>query len=111
MSRKGRLLSVTERVRPTCLGASGGKARESAKRKPQERMVLDVLLKEQLPVIYLADNGFDEYYKPSALLFDAVAAGRLLIFSPWQYDPAKRHIARSECVALNNFASVIASSR
>ncbi len=76
---------------------------------PQEKNILAVLLKEQLPVIYLADNGFGEYFKPSALLFDAVATGRLLILSPWQYDPAKRHITRSECVALNDFASSIAS--
>lgn len=77
---------------------------------PQEKNILAVLLKEQLPVIYLADNGFGEYFKPSALLFDAVATGRLLILSPWQYDPAKRHITRSECIALNDFASSIASS-
>ncbi len=56
---------------------------------PQEKDILAVLLKEQRPVIYLADNGFGDYYKPSALLFDAVAAGRLLILSPWQYTPRK----------------------
>ena len=76
---------------------------------PQEKEILDVLLTEQRPVIYLADNGFSEYYKPSALLFDAVAAGRLLILSPWQYDPQKRHITRPECVTLNNLAAAIAS--
>ena len=76
---------------------------------PQEKDILAMLLKEQRPVIYLADNGFGDYYKPSALLFDAVAAGRLLILSPWQYDPAKRRITRAECVALNDFAASIAS--
>ena len=76
---------------------------------PQEKDILAMLLKEQRPVIYLADNGFGDYYKPSALLFDAVAAGRLLILSPWQYNPDKRHITRAECIALNNFASSIAS--
>lgn len=76
---------------------------------PQEKEILDVLLKEQRPIIYLADNGFGEYYKPSALLFDAVAAGHMLILSPWEYDPNKRHITRPECVALNNLAAAIAS--
>ena len=38
----------------------------------QEQAVLSVLLKENLPFIYLADNGFRDYYKPSEALFDAV---------------------------------------
>ena len=74
---------------------------------PKERAVLSVLLKEELPVIYLADNGFGDYYKPSDRLFDAVAAGRLLILSPWPHEDAKRHITREECIALNNMAEEI----
>ena len=76
---------------------------------PQERQVMDVLLRERLPFIYLADNGFRDYFKPQDSLFDAVATGHLLILSPWKYDPNKRHISRNECVALNDFASSIAS--
>lgn len=75
---------------------------------PQEKDVLNVLLKEGHSVIYLANNGFGKYYKPSALLFDAVAAGRLLIVSPWKYNPEKKHITREECVALNGLAAAIA---
>ena len=74
---------------------------------PKEKDVLDVLLKEQLPFILLADNGFRDYYKPSDALFDAVAAGRVLILSPWAYDPDKRHISRADCVALNAMAEEI----
>ena len=32
---------------------------------PKEKEVLDVIIKEQHLVIYLSDNGFGEYYKPS----------------------------------------------
>ena len=71
---------------------------------PQEKQVMQVLLQEQLPFILLADNGFREYYKPSDALFDACAAGRVLILSPWPYDAAKRHISRADCVSLNNMA-------
>ena len=74
---------------------------------PKEKDVLDVLLKEQLPFILLADNGFRDYYKPADALFDAVAAGRALILSPWDYDPDKRHISRADCVALNAMAEDI----
>lgn len=57
---------------------------------PQEKQVMDVLLREQHPFICLADNGFRGYYKPIDSLFDACAAGRVLILSPWPYDANKR---------------------
>ena len=75
---------------------------------PHEKQVMQVLLDEQWPFICLTDNGFRDYYKPSDALFDACAAGRVLILSPWQYDAAKRHISRADCVALNNMAEEIA---
>ena len=70
----------------------------------QEKQVMQVLLQEQHPFIVLADNGFRDYYKPSDALFDACAAGRVLILSPWPYDAGKRHISRADCVSLNNMA-------
>jgi hypothetical protein len=75
---------------------------------PKEKDIQNVLLKEQHPFIVLADNGFRDYYKPSAHLFDAVAEGRVLIISPWDYEAGKRHITRADCVALNAMADEIA---
>lgn len=75
---------------------------------PHEKQVMQVLLDEQWPFICLTNNGFRDYYKPSDALFDACAAGRVLILSPWQYDAGKRHISRADCVALNNMAEEIA---
>ena len=77
---------------------------------PHEKQVMQVLLAEQLPFILLADNGFRDYYKPTDALFDACAAGRLLILSPWQYDQGKRHITRADCMALNAMAEEIAKA-
>ena len=74
---------------------------------PQEKQVMEVLLRERLPFILLTDNGFREYYKPTDALFDACAAGRVLILSPWEYDAGKRHISREDCVALNTMAEEI----
>ena len=76
---------------------------------PKEKEVLAVLLKEEHSIIMLADNGFGEYYKPSDALFNAVAAGRMLILSPWEHDDKKQHITREECVALNGMAEQICS--
>ena len=72
-----------------------------------EKQVMQVFLQEQLPFIFLTDNGFRDYYKPSDTLFDAVAEGRVLILSPWAYDADKRHISRADCVALNGMAEEI----
>ena len=74
-----------------------------------ERAVLDVLLKEQLPFIYIADNGFRDYYKPQDSLFDAVANKKALILSPWSYDPHKKNVSRAECVEMNKMAEEICS--
>lgn len=74
---------------------------------PKEKEVMDVLLKEELPFIYIADNGFRDYYKPQDSLFDAVADKRVLILSPWEYDPHKKHVSRAECVEMNKMAEEI----
>ena len=74
---------------------------------PKEKEVLSVLLAEKHPFILLSDNGFRDYYKPTDALFDAVAEGRVLILSPWEHDPDKRHISREDCVALNGMAEEI----
>ena len=76
---------------------------------PQEKQVMEVLLQEEHPFIYIADNGFRDYYKPQDGLFDAVAAGRVLILSPWDYDADKRHVTRADCVAMNQMAEEICS--
>lgn len=74
---------------------------------PHEKAVLDYLLLEHHTIIYIADNGFGEYYKPAAALFDAVADGRMLILSPWQHNPDKKHVTRAECIAMNQMAEEI----
>jgi len=74
-----------------------------------EQEVLHALLHDNRYIIYLSDNGFGNFFKPSDLLFDAVAAGRLLILSPWTHDPDKRTITRAECVALNQMAEEISA--
>lgn len=76
----------------------------------KEKEVMVVLLAEGHPIIYIADNGFRDYYKPSDGLFDSVAAGRVLILSYWDYDAGKRHVTRAECVEMNKMAEEICAS-
>ena len=74
---------------------------------PQEKQVMEVLLKEERPFIYIADNGFRDYYKPQDSLFDAVARKQVLILSPWDYDAGKKRVSRAECVEMNKMAEEI----
>ena len=76
-----------------------------------EQEVLHALLHDNRYIIYLSANGFGNYFKPSDLLFDAVASGRLLILSPWTHEPNKRTITRAECVALNQMAEEISAPK
>ena len=73
----------------------------------EEKQIQAKLLEEGLSFICIADNGLGEYYKPVDGLFDAVAAGRVMILSPWEYNPKKGHITRDECVAMNKMAEEI----
>ena len=75
-----------------------------------EKAVMDELLKEGLPFIYIADNGFRDYYKPQDSLFDAVARKQVLILSPWEYDAGKKRVSRAECVEMNKMAEEICAS-
>ena len=77
---------------------------------PYEKQIQAKLLEERQPFIFIADNGFGDYYKPADGLFDAVADGRVMILSPWEYDPKKRHVTREECVAMNKMAEEISAA-
>ena len=74
---------------------------------PKEKEIMEVLLKEGLPFIYIADNGFKDYYKPQDSLFEAVARKQVMILSPWEYDPNKKGVTRAECVEMNKMAEEI----
>ena len=106
---KGNYQPLRDYMNGCVLAARQGAVMVSPFISEKEKEVLTVLLAEEHPIILLSDNGFRDYYKPSAGLFDAVAAGRVLILSPWEFDPQKKHISRADCVALNNMAEEIAN--
>ena len=108
-AEQGDTQSLRDYMNGCVLAARQGTVMVSPFISTQERQVKAVLLAEQHPFIVLADNGFRDYYKPAGDLFDAVAAGRVLLLSPWEYDAGKRHISRADCVALNAMAEEIAA--
>lgn len=108
-ARQGDTQALRDYMNNCVLAARQGAVMVSPFISEKEKEVMVALLAEEHPFILLADNGFNEYYKPSAGIFDAVAAGRVLILSPWEYDPEKKHISRDDCTALNGMAEEIAN--
>ena len=105
------------------IAARQGKVLIGAFISDYEKSVRDEALQESLPVIQLSSTPFFDYYKPYGALFDACAAGLLLMLYPVSLSSVKpsaympssnpywqtqRRISRAECVALNTLAEEIA---
>jgi REP element-mobilizing transposase RayT len=75
---------------------------------PGEKEVARAAQDAGLPLIVLLENGFAPLYKPPGKYFDACAAGHLLILAPFPYHREKRAITRKQCLALNEWAELIA---
>lgn len=100
-------MTLKDYLNACVLAAREGAVMVSPFISPYERRIQAKLLEEGLPFICIADNGFSEYYKPADGMFDAVAAGQVMILTPWKYDPKKGNITREECVAMNKMAEDI----
>ncbi len=61
-------------------------------------------------VVTLANKGFSPLYKPGGKLFDACAAGNLLMLAPvnWPYLPGEKKMTREDACVLNRLAQLIA---
>lgn len=107
-ARQGNDHALREYMNSCVVAAREGAVMVSPFISANERAVMTILLEEKRPLIYIESNGFRDYYKPSGGLFDAVAEGNVLILSPWEYNPLKKHVSRDECVEMNHMAEEIA---
>lgn len=75
---------------------------------PKEREIRDELMREQLPMIIVADNGFSNRYKPFGTSFYACAEKRLVQISPWNYLYQKKtSVTREMCLVMNELTRII----
>ena len=75
---------------------------------PREKAVRNEAILSNYSVIELCDTGFGKYYKPSGIVFDACAEGRLLQICPFDNQYAYSKISRKICMQLNAFSKEIA---
>lgn len=72
---------------------------------PKEKQVLEVALKEGLPVIVLLPHGLSEFYKPVGMFMEACAQGKMLFLTEASAEESPRkRISREECQKLNTIA-------
>ena len=77
---------------------------------PGERQLEQLALDASLPVMHLMNTGFPPLYKPTGQFFDACSTGRLLLLSPWEYQPQRTTLTRQMCEQLNSLAIRICDS-
>lgn len=75
-----------------------------------EREVARRAFAEGLPLVVLRNKGFAPLEKPSGRLFDACAAGRLLLLAPaaWPHVPGEKPMTRRDALVLNRLAQSLA---
>ena len=66
-------------------------------------------LEEGFPVILISSNGFTEMAKPGGRLFDACAAGKLLMVSPFEHRNDYQRLTAECCRTMNALARAIAT--
>ena len=71
-----------------------------------EREIARLAFEKGLRVITLSNKGFSPLYKPGGKLFDATAAGNLLMLAPatWPYLPGEKKMTRIDACILNRIA-------
>lgn len=91
------------------IAARQGKVLIGAFISEYEQQVRAVALAEGHPVIQLTTDVLTECYKPSGVLFEACAAGHLLLLSQQEGECGfSRRITRAECNMLNTLAEEMA---
>ena len=106
-SRKLTPLQINATVQRFLSLAQNGAVLVSPSISPGEKAVMKAAFEHGFPVVVLQENGFAPLAKPGGRRFDACAQGRLLMLAPWEHHNDKRVIKRSQCLDLNEMASVI----
>ena len=75
---------------------------------PGERAIINRALKAGVPVILISNNGLGEMAKPGGKLFDACAAGKLLLISPFEHHKDYQPLTAECCRMMNTLARAIA---
>ena len=78
---------------------------------PGEKAIMNRALEAGVPTIFICDNGFGEMAKPGGKLFDACAAGKVLLISNHQHHNDYQPLTAERCREMNALARAVACRR
>ncbi|MBQ9575778.1 MAG: transposase [Muribaculaceae bacterium] len=78
---------------------------------PGERAIMTRAIETGTPVILICDNGFSDLSKPGGRLFDACAAGKVLMVSLHEHRNDYQPLTAAGCREMNALARAIATRR
>ena len=78
---------------------------------PGEKAIMKRALETGTPIILICNNGFAAMSKPGGRLFDACAAGRVLLLSPFDHRNDYQPLTAACCREMNALARAIATRR
>lgn len=76
---------------------------------PGEKSIMARALEAGVPVILICNNGFLDMSKPGGRLFDACAAGKVLMISPFEHHNDYKRLTAECCRMMNALARAIAT--
>ena len=100
--------------RERCLAeARAGAVLVSPRIAKGEQEIIDEALRDGLPVVLVADNGFPQRYHPSAARIDLCDKRQLLLVSPWSYEYRRKDdpIDVPFCKAMNCVAQALCQQK
>ena len=90
--------------------AHGGAVLVSPAISEGEKRTMRAAFDAGLPLIFISASGLTSFSKPGGAFFDACAAGRLLILSPWEHQNQQSKLTRPMCMQMNELARLIAET-
>ena len=78
---------------------------------PGERTIMNRAIEAGVPAILICNNGFAEMAKPGGKLFEACAAGKLLLVSPFSHHNDYQPLTAECCRQMNALARAIATKQ
>ncbi len=106
-----RRLSEEEIAREGDLLLARGGVLVSPAISPGEKTIMNRALEAGVPVILISNNGFTEMAKPGGKLFDACAAGKVLMVSPFEHHNDYQRLTAECCHKMNALARAIATQQ
>ncbi len=107
ISRRATPGEIEAKIGEALLFGNRGGAIVSGCISPGEQAVARAVREAGLPLIAIVPRGFGPYFKPSGAYFDACAAGKLLMLSPFPQISKHDKLTRERCFGINAVAAAI----